>query len=124
MSLSTFGERLREIRKSRQPGISQEELAERIGRSKMTVSQFETGKNAPPEGELLEALIDALGASEEEARDLRFLSAGCRNAIPNDIGKYFYASTSIYDALTAAKDAGLGESDWQEIVNEIRSRNG
>ena len=34
--------------------MTQEQLAKAIGRSKMTVSQFEKGKNAPPQGELLE----------------------------------------------------------------------
>ena len=124
MENNSFGRRLKEIRASKRPKISQELLAERIDRTKVTVSQFETGKNNPPDGPLLEKLIDALGATDEEAKELRFLSAYQRNAIPNDIECYFYAYTSIYDAVVAGKEAGFDEADWQEITDEIRNRNG
>ena len=120
---NTFGKRLKDIRTSKQPWISQEELGNKVGRTKMAISQFETGKNAPPEGILLEQLITALDATDDEAQELRFLSACSRKSIPGDIESYFYGCISIYDALAAAREAGLDGAAWDEIAKEIRSRN-
>ena len=53
MEPATFGEYLRYLRLSRSPVMTQEMLAKAIGRGKMTISQFEQGKNSPPQGELL-----------------------------------------------------------------------
>ena len=66
MNDKIFGEYLRSLRKSQNPPMTQEQLAKAIGRSKMTVSQFEKGKNAPPQGELLEKIISTLTLTTEQ----------------------------------------------------------
>ena len=71
MNNQTFGEYLRSLRKNQIPPMTQEQLAKAIGRSKMTVSQFEKGKNAPPQGGLLESIISALTLSAEQESRLR-----------------------------------------------------
>lgn len=72
MNDKIFGEYLRSLRKSQNPPMTQEQLAKAIGRSKMTVSQFEKGKNAPPQGELLEKIISTLTLTTEQENRLRF----------------------------------------------------
>ena len=82
MDNSSFGTYLRELRQSRNPRMTQEGLASAIGRSKMTVSQFEQGKNAPPQGALLDSIIAALSLSDDESRKLRFFAAFSRKGVP------------------------------------------
>lgn len=115
MIQSSFGSYLRFLRGSKDPPMSQEMLAEAIGRKKMTISQFEQGKNAPPQGELLNKLIDALALTAEQERQLRFLAAESRNAIPSDIADYFFSNPSICDAIRAGKQTGRDDAAWKSI---------
>ncbi len=111
----SFGSYLRELRKAKDPPLTQEMLAEAIGRQKMTISQYEMGKNAPPQGELLERLIDALSASLDEARKLRLLASVQRHTLPSDIINYFYDHPVIYDVIQKAQESGYDDSDWIRI---------
>ena len=94
-----FGKYLKYLRSSRNPQMSQESLGNAIGRCKMTISQFEQGKNAPPNGELLKKIIKTLELSFEEESMLCFLSAKARKEIPTDIEMYFFENPDIYIAI-------------------------
>jgi len=89
MNTHSFGVYLRSLRKNQTPPMTQEQLAKAINRSKMTISQFENGKNAPPQGELLEKIISVLTLTPEQENKLRFLSSETRKTIPSDIEVYF-----------------------------------
>lgn len=119
MNDNTFGSFLRFLRKSRQPQITQEMLAEAIGRKKMTISQFEQGKNAPPQGELLDNIIKALCLSVEEENKLRFLASQSRKSIPRDIEDYFFSNPSIYKTIRIAKQNAKNDSDWKRIAEDM-----
>lgn len=112
---STFGDYLRHLRLSRSPVITQEELAKSIGRGKMTISQFEQGKNFPPQGELLQRMVSALSLSSEEEEKLLFLSAKARKCIPVDIEEYFFSNPAIYEAIRADMK-GKKKIDWKSIT--------
>lgn len=113
--MEKFGEKLREYRK-RAPFMSQEKLANKVEREKMTISLIEQGKNDPPIGELLENIISALELSEHEAKELRYLSALSRGRIPEDVQEYFYENPSIYDAIRIAKKNNYNNQDWQKVI--------
>lgn len=115
MDQSTFGSYLRSLRNAKDPPMTQEMLAEAIGRKKMTISQFEQGKNAPPQGALLNELIIALSLNREQEKKLRYLAAVSRNSIPSDIAEYFYSNPAICEAIRAAKQFGWVEADWKRI---------
>ncbi len=116
MDGSSFGLYLRSLRTSRKHSITQEELACAIGRSKMTISQFEQGKNAPPQGELLDNIITALSLDAAEERKLRFLSAEHRRTIPGDIEEYFFKNPSICEAIRIAQKIQMKNSDWDKVA--------
>ena len=116
MDNSSFGTYLRELRQSRNPRMTQEGLASAIGRSKMTVSQFEQGKNAPPQGALLDSIIAALSLSDDESRKLRFFAAFSRKGVPNDIEDYFFDNPSIYEAILTAKRESITDLDWRQVI--------
>ncbi len=121
--MSEFGKYLREVRTSKKPSISQEALGDAVGRSKMAICQFEQGKTAPPKGELLAAIIDALGATEDEARELRFLAASQRGSVPDDICEYFFSSSLIYSAIKTAKETGVDEAAWARFLSSMEDGN-
>ena len=76
MNDKIFGEYFWSLRKSQNPPMTQEQLAKAIGHSKMFVSQFEKGKNAPPQGELLEKIISTLTLTTEQRMQLPFFVFG------------------------------------------------
>lgn len=121
--MNEFGKYLREVRTSRKPSISQETLGNAVGRSKMTICQFEQGKTAPPKGKLLDAILSALSATEDEARELRFLAASQRGSIPDDIYDYFFSSSLIYSVIKTAKEAGADEIIWAEFLSGMEDGN-
>ncbi|MDE6727562.1 MAG: helix-turn-helix domain-containing protein [Oscillospiraceae bacterium] len=114
-----FGEFLRQLRLNHSPAVTQAELASSISRGKMMVSLIEQGKNAPPQGELLEQIIRTLSLDEKDAVKLRFLAASERGSIPNDIVEYFYSNPNIYQAILVGMKFERTDSDWYEIIEKF-----
>lgn len=83
----------------------------------MTISQFEQGKNAPPQGELLDRIVEALQLDNEEERRLRFLAAESRKTIPGDIEDYFFQHPVICDVIRAAQKANVDDAAWLNLVS-------
>lgn len=119
MESITFGVYLRELRNSRIPHMTQEELALAIGRKKMTICQFEQGKNSPPQGELLEKIIVSMDLTETEANKLRFLASESRRTVPNDIEQYFFDNPSICDVIRIAKEKSFNNDFWSSLSERI-----
>ena len=119
MNDHSFGAYLRSLRKNQTPPMTQEQLAKAINRSKMTVSQFEKGKNAPPQGELLEKIISALSLTPEQENKLRFLVSETRKTIPDDIESYFFENPSICKAIRAAQASSADYSFWNDLSERI-----
>lgn len=117
---NAFGEYLRELRRTREPRMTQEMLAQAVGRSKMTISQFEKGKNSPPQGELLEALATALSLTDVERSKLFFLAAQSRGSIPSDIEAYFFENPAIYDAIRIAMN-NSSWVDWTAVAKYLEA---
>ncbi len=115
MTQLSFGSYLRALRNAQDPPMTQELLAKAVGRQKMTISQFEQGKNAPPQGDLLNKIVAALTLTEEEERELRYLAALSRHTVPSDIAEYFFNNPAICDAIRAAKLSGGSDADWKRI---------
>ncbi len=119
MNKSTFGSCLKELRTEK--GMSQAALAEMVGRKKMTISQIESDKNAPPQGKLLNDILGALNLSEAEEGYLRFLAAETRNSIPSDIQDYFFKNPAVCSAIRAAQRANMSNSDWDIVKKSFES---
>ena len=122
MKSENFGAYLRELRMQHTPPITQEQLAEAIGRGKMTISQFEQGKNAPPRGELLDLIIKTLELDIDKSNKLRFLAAYDRGQIPSDIEEYFFNNPTICDAIRLAMNK-KEPVDWNKIAAYIGDGN-
>ena len=119
MQNQSFGMYMRSLRQSRSPAVTQEALANAVGRSKMTISQFEQGKNAPPQGELLDRIVTALQLDSDEERRFRFLAAESRRTIPGDIKDYFFQHPAICDVIRAAQKAGADDATWLRLASSF-----
>lgn len=117
MADNEFGIYLRKLRSTRKPPVTQETLAIAVGRNKMTISQFEQGKNAPPRGELLDKIIRALMLSEDEEKLLRFLAAEQRKTVPGDIEEYFFRNPIVCKAIRAAQKSNAGDVEWEKVIS-------
>lgn len=115
----TFGDYLRSLRNKQDPPMTQADLALKIGRTTMTISQFEKGKNAPPQGDLLEKIISVMKLTTEQANELRFLSSKSRKTVPNDIEKYFFSHPSIYSVINEAQKSKKDDTFWEQILDGI-----
>ena len=113
MSRNAFGEYLRKLRQSKP--ITQEQLADAVQRHKMTISQLENGKNDPPQGDLLENIIQVLTSTLEEANELRDLSALARDSIPIDILDYFKSNAGLRAAIRRAKSKDISSIEWEKL---------
>ncbi|WP_313558999.1 helix-turn-helix domain-containing protein [Ruminiclostridium cellobioparum] len=111
-----FGDYLRKLRESRNPKITQEQLGDAVGKKKMTISQIESGKNAPPQGDFLEAIINAMDLSDEEEVTLRDLAALARGAIPSDILEYFNKTSGLRSAIRKAMQRNYTDADWNNMI--------
>ena len=120
MNDQTFGNYLRSLRKKQNPPMTQEQLAAAVGRGKMTISQFEKGKNAPPQGALLDKIVKALDLTDEEKNRLIFLSSEERRTVPTDIEIYFFENPSICEVIRAGQERDVDDSFWSDLSERIK----
>ena len=85
----------------------------------MTISQFEQGKNAPPQGELLEKIIDVLMLNDDEAYRLRLLAYQSRQKVPVDVETYFFENPTIYEVIRIAQRKNKDDAYWQGLVKQL-----
>jgi len=114
-----FGIYLKTLRESK--GITQEQLGDAVGKKKMTISLIENGKNAPPQDEFLNKLINVLALTHEEEIRLRDLAALARGRIPSDIVEYFIQNEHIRKTIRLAMEQGKKDEVWQKIQEVIRN---
>jgi len=120
--LSEFGKYLRSMRLRNGGQLTQEQLGERIGKGKMAVSGYESGKSTPP-NDVVESIVDALGVTASEAAQLRFLAAQEQARIPCDIRDYFFEHPVIYRVIRIAQSGDMGDGDWEKMLEEMERFN-
>lgn len=114
---NSFGQQLKEYRKK--AGMTQDELARAINRKSMLISLFESGKNDPPNGPLLEGIIIALSLNDIEANRLRFLAAKQRCEVPSNISDYFFSTDAIAVFIKTAQELGVKEEGWHYLIEDL-----
>jgi len=124
-SSSDFGRRLRELRLDR--NLTQRQLADTVsarlrgleqGSFDFTyLSKIENGKLPPPSTTTIIQLASVLDANADELLAL----AG---KAPPDLGEAFKQSKGARTFFRSAKDLGLSELDWQELLDAMKRRKG
>ncbi len=110
-----FGEYLRQLRKSQVPKMTQADLGEKVGRTAMLINLIENGRNDPPQGELLNNIINAMELNDEEITKLLDLAALSRGAVPADILPYFSSHENLRKTIRSAMKQKISNEDWLNI---------
>ena len=109
----SFGDYLRELRKAK--GLSQKELAERVGIDFTYLSKIETGGAAPPAEDTILRLADVLRADADKL----ILLAG---KVPKDLSKVVTGSSAVPTLLRAMKDKEFTEEQLEECLRQLRKK--
>lgn len=110
-----FGEYLRQLRKSQVPMMTQGNLGKKVGRTAMLINLIENGRNDPPQGELLNSIINAMELRDEEATKLLDLAALSRGTIPADILTYFRSHENLRKTIRSAIKHSVSDEDWLDV---------
>lgn len=114
MAEESFGKYFRAIRTSQ--NLTQEKVAEIVGRKKMTISLIEQEKNNSPSGKLLTDMINSLSLTDEDIINrLYLLASKSRGLVPDDIMDYFYSNEEIYGAIKRGMNQKQDNRKWKEI---------
>lgn len=110
-----FGLYFKDLRKSKD--MTQETLAEAIGKTKMLISGVETGRNTSFSDEDVDKIIKALKLSDEESRKLRNESARARNRLPSEVTGYLFAHEELLVTLENMADRQLDGNSLDRIIH-------
>jgi len=121
----TFGERLRQLRQAK--GLTQRELAERVatllreedrrGFDFTYLSKIENDRMRPPSAAAIRQLAAVLNADGDDLLAL----AG---KVPTDLGDMLKESPAARAYFRSAKDMGLSEKQWRDLLEELKKRKG
>ena len=111
----TFGTELKEQR--RKTGISQRELAQKIGLDFSYISKLENDRLPPPAAETIVAICEVLEIPPETL----LAEAG---KLPGDIQKVIGESKAAQEFLRDAKQLDLSDEEWIQMRQSLRKLRG
>jgi transcriptional regulator with XRE-family HTH domain len=107
----TFGGKLKEIRRLK--GISQRELANKVGVDFSYISKVENDRLPPPSSETIEKICEALGVPLE---DLLVLA----RKPPTGMMEIMSSSSSALKFFRDAKSMRLDEKEWRKLAEHLK----
>lgn len=110
-----FGDALREQR--RIAGISQRELAERIGLDFSYISKVENGRLPPPSADTIVAICTVFGINAETLLALT-------GKIPSEVQKTVSGSRAAQEFLREAQQLGVTDAEWEQMMRSLRRLRG
>lgn len=116
-----FGSYFKNLRKSKH--VTQQQIANAIGKSKMLVSGVETNKNAPFIDGDLKLIVEFLGLSEEEERKLYKEVAKARGKLPQYLLNYIIEYDEAYRLLEMCAKKNLGKDSLSQIIQIVKECN-
>ena len=115
---SAFGVFLKDKRK--EAHLLQDELAKVIGKTGQYISNIEKGKNnAPPKESDVEALIQKLELSTEDAREFRIKAAADRQQLPKSQMEYIASHPTLLRLLYYAEKHNIDDNIWNTFLDKI-----
>ena len=107
----SFGEILRELRRSR--GVSQRELAEKVGVDFSYISKVENDRLPPPAADTIVRICDVLGV---RPNDLLALTG----KMPTDVKEMLSASPAAQQFVRQAQEMKLTDEEWQTLTRRLK----
>ena len=111
---TSFSRFLREKRQSRKITLS--EMAEKSDISIGYYSDIEYGRRNPPDRAILDKMLAALNASDEDKTTFYDLAGKARSEAPPDLPEYINEHKKVRVALRMAKDSGDTQI-WDKFID-------
>jgi transcriptional regulator with XRE-family HTH domain len=118
-----FGVYFKKLRNEKK--MTQQQIADAIGKSKMLVSGVETNKNGPFLDMDLELISKAMGLSDKEKKELMIEASKGRKKLPEDIWDYVVQNKEAYEILEVATERKFNKKTLMKILEyskEISNR--
>lgn len=110
-----FGKTLRELRRS--AGVSQRELASRVGVDFSYISKVENGRIPPPAADTIVKICEVLGVDPDQ-----LLAA--TGKMPTQIKEMLGGSSSALRFMREAHQMSLTDEEWIEMVEQMKKLRG
>ncbi len=107
----TFGKILKLIR--REKGVSQRELAEKVGVDFSYISKVENDRLPPPAADTIVKIASVLDIPSED-----LLSQ--TNKLPTDIKHMLSSSTAALQFMNMAKEMDLSNDEWGALAENLK----
>jgi len=107
----TFGRTLRELRRSK--GVSQRELAEKVGVDFSYISKIENDRLPPPAADTIVKICNALEVPPDKLLALS-------GKIPSELRNIIGSSPAAMQFIRSAQLMGLTEEEWKELTKQLK----
>ena len=97
----------------RDKGVSQRELAERVGVDFSYISKVENDRLPPPAAETIEKICRELEVATEELM-------GLTDKIPTDLRQLLVENQAARDFMREAQQMRLSEVEWQKLATRLK----
>lgn len=107
----TFGQALRELRRSK--GISQRDLAKKVGVDFSYISKIENDRLPPPAADTIVKICNAL----ETPPDTLLALSG---KIPSELWETIGSSPAAIEFIRSAQSMDITEEEWRELAKQLK----
>lgn len=107
----TFGQILRNLRRSK--GISQRELAEKVGVDFSYISKVENERLPPPSADTIVKICEALAVPPDEL-------LATTGKMPTPVKEMVSTSPSALEFMREAQAMGLTDQEWQKLTGQLK----
>lgn len=118
----SFGLYIASLRK--RSHLTLRDAAARIGISAAYLSDIEKGRRYPFSADRIERFASLANCSEDERRRLYDLAGQGRGTVSEDVGNYLRDNAYLFAALRTAKSLNADESDWAQMLEDLKKRKG
>ena len=107
----TFGQALRSLR--REKGVSQRELAQKVGVDFSYISKLENDHLPPPAADTIVKICKVLGIPPDELLALT-------GKLPSGVKETIGSSPAAMQFIRSAQSMGLTEEEWEELTKKLK----
>lgn len=107
----TFGKTLRELRRSK--GISQRNLADKVGVDFSYISKIENNRLPPPAADTIVKICEVLAVPPDELLSIT-------GKMPTSTKDMIGSSSAALQFIREAEGMRLSESEWEQLTNKLK----
>lgn len=109
------------LKKRKETGLLQSQLAEAIGKTSQYIHNIEKGKNnAPPNHSDLKKLAKALRLEEKDEKLFFEKAAADRNTLPKEQIQYIYSHSGLADLIRIGAEKKISNKQWKTVLELIQ----